>query len=189
MSVSYKGSSGLRGNLPMGGVVKSAINYSYATGSRSFPSRNVYEEVPGSLMVEITPTEVGNIMIIKAHIAWGGWTRSNDVAANFRVYYSTDGNRSWAPFGVYAPHVVSAAGVATGTYKYNQGNNDSSLESDGILISSPVTSTSPHTFAIWWACGYEASSRTLYWNRPIATGSSYNPTHTCSIQAIEIKGR
>jgi hypothetical protein len=189
MAVSFKGSTGLQGNLPMGGVVQSAINYSYATGSRTFPSRNVYEEVPGRLMVEIRPKEVGNIIIIKAHIMWGGWNGATDVAANFRIFYSTDGNRSFSPFGTYAPHVVDAAGVATGAYFYSQGNADSSYDSDDILISAPVKSTAPHTFAVWWACGYEASSRTLYWNRGVNTGQSYNPTHTCSIQAIEIKGR
>ena len=189
MAVSFTGSKGLHGNLPMGGVVQSAIGYNFATGTRSFPSRNVYEHVPGILQVEMTPKEVGNIIIIKAHIAWGGWTSSTDVAANFRLFYSTDGNRSFSPFGNYAPHVVEAAGVATGCYKYNQGNDNSSFDSDDILFSAPVTSTAPHTFAVFWACGYEASTRTIYWNRSINTGNSYNPTHTCSIQAIEIKGR
>ena len=189
MAVSFKGSSGVHGNLPMGGVVQSNISYSFGAGTRTFPSRNVYEEVPGTLRVEMTPKEVGNIVIIKAHIAWGGWLASTDVAANFRIMYSDDGNRSWKPFGVYAPHVVDAAGVATGCYKYNQGNDNSSFDSDDILISSPVTSTSKHTFSVFWACGYDASTRTLYWNRSVNTGNSYNPTHTCSIQAIEIKGR
>lgn len=189
MSVSYKGSNGLQGSLPMGGVVQSAINYSTAVGSRVFPARNVYEETPAALRVEIKPKEVGNIIIIKAHFAWGGWNGTTDVAANFRIMYSTDGNRSWAPFGVYAPHVVDAAGVATGAYFYSQGNADSSMDSDDILISAPVTSTAQHTFSIWWACGYDASTRTIYWNRGVNTGQSYNPTHTCSLQAIEIKGR
>lgn len=189
MAVSFKGSDGIRGNLPMGGVVQSNISYSFGTGSRTFPSRNIYEEVPGTLRVELTPDAIDNIVIIKAHIAWGGWQRTTDVAANFRIMYSTDGNRSWQPFGVYAPHVVDAAGVATGTYKYNQGNTDSSFESDGILISDTVKSTARHTFSVFWACGYDASTRTLYWNRSINTGNSYNPTHTCSIQAIEIKGK
>lgn len=187
MAVSYRGSSGLRGNLPMGGVVQSTISYSTAVGSRVFPSRNVYEEVPGFLRVELKPHEVGNIVIIKAHIAWGGWG-TTDVAANFRIMYSTDGNRTWNNFGVYAPHVVDAAGVATGTYK-QKGDSNSSFDADNILISAPVLSTAPHTFSVFWACGYEASSRTLYWNRGINTGNSYNPTHTCTIQAIEIKGR
>lgn len=188
MALSLTGSNGLRGNLPMGGVVQSAISYSTAVGTRVFPSRNVYEEVPGLLRVELTPNQVDNVVIIKCHIAWGGWTRSTDVAANFRIRYSNDGNRTWNDFGVYAPHVVDAAGVATGTYKYNQGNNDGSMDSDNILISGPVKSTAPHTFAVWWACGYD-TTRTLYWNRAINTGNSYNPTHTCSIQAIEIKGK
>lgn len=188
MALSLKGSSGLRGNLPMGGVVQSAISYSTGSGTRVFPSRNIYEEVPGTLRVELTPHEVGNIVIIKCHLMWGGWTRSNDVAANFRIMYSNDGNRSWQPFGVYAPHVVSAAGVATGTYKYNQGDGNSSIDADDILISAPVTSTARHTFSVFWACGYD-TTRTLYWNRTINSGNSYNPTHTCSIQAIEIKGR
>lgn len=187
MAVSFKGSAGVHGNLPMGGVVQSNISYSFGNGSRQFPSRNVYEEVPGNLRVEMTPKEVGNIVIIKAHLMWSGWTRTNDVAANFRIMYSTDGNRSWQPFGVYAPHVVDAAGVATGTYKYNQDSADSS-DSDDILISDAVKSTAPHTFALFWACGYD-TNRTLYWNRSANSGQAYNPTHTCSIQAIEIKGR
>ena len=176
---------------PSGGVIQLAYGYNYTSASKVFSSRSTYEEVPGNLRCTITPKAVGNIMIINAHIAWGGWSGATDVGALFRVYKSINGG-TFESCGNYSntvpPGTGTNSGVATGVYKYNQGDNNSSFDSDDILIHETVTSTLPTTYAIYWACGYEANSRTLYWNRSINSGNSYNPTHTCTITAMEVKG-
>lgn len=173
-----------------GSILKAAVGYNYTTASRVFTSRSTYEAVPGGLTCTITPSAVGNIMVINAHIAWGGWYGTTDVAANFKIYKNING-AGWQPCGNYSSTVASGSsstqGVATGCYKYNQGDSNSSFDSDDILIHEVVTSTDPTVYAVWWACGYEANSRTLYWNRSVNTGNSYNPTHTCTITAMEIK--
>jgi hypothetical protein len=130
-------------------------------------------------------------VIVQAHFAWGGWVTTTDVSAIFRLYKSTNGGSSWAAAGTYsntvAPGSSANSGVATGCYKYNQGDTNSSFDSDDILIYDTVGSTASTIYALWWACGYEANSRTIYWNRSVNTGNSYNPTHTCTIVATEIK--
>lgn len=175
-----------------GSILKAAVGYNVTTATRVFPSRSTYEAVPGGLTCTITPSAVGNIMVINAHIAWGGWYGTNniDVSALFRIYKNVN-NTGWVSCGNYSSTVAngssSNSGVATGCYKYNQGDTNSSFDSDDILIHEVVTSTDPTVYAVWWACGYEANSRTLYWNRSVNTGNSYNPTHTCTITAMEIK--
>lgn len=173
-----------------GSVLKAAVGYNYTTGTRVFTTRNTWEAVPGGLSCTITPSAVGNIMVISAHIAWGGWNGTTDAAANFRIYKNVN-NTGWVSCGNYsstAPNDSnSTTGVATGCYKYNMGDSNGSFDSDDILIHEVVTSTDPTIYAVWWSCGYERNSRTLYWNRPVNTGNSYNPTHTCTISAMEIK--
>jgi len=176
--------------FPSRGVLQTAYGFNVTTATRVFPTRSTYEPVPGLLQCTLTPLAVGSVMIINAHIAWGGWTNAVDVSAIFRVFKSIGGG-AFVSCGTYsndvAPGSSANSGVATGCYKYNKGDTNGSFDSDDILIYETVTSTLPTTYAIYWACGYEAGSRTIYWNRSINSGNSYNPTQTCTITATEIK--
>jgi hypothetical protein len=176
--------------FPSKAVIQTAYGYNVTSGTRVFPTRSTYEPVPGNLQCTITPTTVGNTMIINAHLAWGGWNNtSNDLSALFRVFKSINGG-AFVSAGVYSndvpPGASTNSGVATGVYKYNMGDTNSSWDSDNILIHETITSTLPTVYAIYWACGYEAGSRTIYWNRSVNSGNSYNPTHTCTITATEV---
>jgi hypothetical protein len=169
-----------------------ALGYNEWRGTRTFPARSQYEEVPGKLRAYIKPLAIGNTMMIRAHLNWGGWygTNSVDVGANFRVYKSYDDGFNWIAAGNYGTAASpAAANCATGYYRYNLGNTDASCEDDQILISDTVTSLQPTIYAILWACSYEASTRTLYWNIPVNWGNAYNytSTHTCTIEVTEIK--
>lgn len=177
--------------MPNGSVLQSAVGRNDTKSTKVFTARSVWEEVPGTLRCTLTPKESGNIVVVRSHLFWGGWNNTVDVSAIFRIFSSTDNGSTWNAFGNYQSTIVgatgSAQGVATGKYKYAQGDNNASAMSDNILIHDTVSSTSPHIFAVFWACGYEANSRTLYWNRTINTGNAYNSRHFCSIQATEIK--
>jgi len=171
--------------------IQQAYGQNITNGTKVFTAWNTFEAVPGGLSCSITPKAVGNTMIIQAHLFWGGSNYSStDVAANFRVFKSINGG-AFASCGTYATDAGLGAqatiGVATGHYMYNWGDTNGSALDDHILIYDTVTSTLPTVYAIYWACGYAPSSRTIYWNRTINTGNSYNPTHTCSITATEIK--
>ena len=177
--------------MPNGSVLQSAVGRNDTVSSKVFTARSVWEEVPGTLRCTLTPKESGNIVVVRSHLFWGGWAGTTDVSAIFRIFSSTDSGSTWTAFGNYQSTIIGATGaaqgVATGKYKYSQGDSNASAMSDNILIHGTVTSTSPTIFAVFWACGYEANTRTLYWNRTINTSNSYNPRHFCSIQATEIK--
>jgi hypothetical protein len=177
-------------DMPTGSVIQSALGRNNTSSTRVFTQRSVWEEVPGTLRCVLQPKESGNTVVVRSHLFWGGWSGSTDVSALFRIFYTTNGS-TWNPFGNYNSTIngatSSAQGTATGRYNYAHGDNNASSWSDNILIHDTVSSTSVHTFAVFWACGYEANVRTLYWNRTINTGNSYNPSHFCSIQATEIK--
>jgi hypothetical protein len=168
-----------------------ALGYNEWRGTRTFPARSQYEEVPGKLRAYIKPLAIGNTMMIRAHLFWGGWqATAADVAAQFRVYKSFDDGFNWIAAGNYGTAAaIPSANVATGYYRYNLGNSDASIEDDQILISDTVTSLQPTIYAILWSCGYEASSRTLYWNLANSWGAAedYNSVHTCTIEVTEIK--
>ena len=200
MSVSFRGSDGFAGLLKRGAPLQSRFGLNTTASTRVFPSRSVFEEVPGSLRCTLTPYDKDNQVEVRCHLAWGGWTRTStgigtfsgiDVSALFRIYKSINNGASWTIHGQYSPSentsISGSIGIATGCYKYNQGDTNSSFDSDDILVVDSAGSTSPTIFALFWACGYEANSRTIYWNRSINTGNSYNPTHTCTIVATEIK--
>ena len=192
MAVSFKGSDGWIGGLPQGAPIQVAVGYQSASATRVFPSRSTYEEVPGGLRCTLTPTNANNQVVVKAHFAWGGWnTTTADVGAGFRILKKFGTSQTWINHGSYFPDIPTTvnvpSGVATGVYKYAQGDTNSSFDSDDILIVGPAGSTQPITFALHWCCLYEAGSRTLYWNRSINSGNSYNPTHTCTITAMELK--
>ena len=176
-------------------VINVAYAYNTTTGSKVFASRSLYEDVPGTLKCSITPSSTKNSFIVRAHLYSGGWNGSTDVAPLFRVYWGFDSTCPY-PFG---PLWTEQAGYATrnyphgvnaGQYRYGRGDNNSSAASDLILTagSIPFPTAIPSTvhFAIKWACGYEAGSRTLYWNRAINTGNAYNPIHTCTMTVSEI---
>lgn len=192
MAVSFKGSEGIAGAAAFGAPIQIALGQNTSTGTKVFTSRNSYDEVPGTLRATLTPNDANNYIMIRAHIAWGGWASTTDVGAGFRIYKSIDNGSSWLRFGPHYPEVQSGTGqpqgVATGVYKYNQGDTNSSFDSDDILIIDKAGSTSSTIFAVFWSCLYEANSRTLYWNRSINTGNAYNPIHTCTIAAYELRG-
>lgn len=174
-----------------GAPLKVALGYNSTVASKVFSARSVYEEVPGRLRVYTKPAAVGNTMAIRAHIFWGGWSSTSiDVAAQFRIYKTVDDGINWTPAGDYGNAATPAgANVATGYYRYNTGNSDGSAEECNILIKDTITSTAPTIYALFWGCGYEAGSRTLYWNRSINhfSGQAYNPTHLCVMEATEYK--
>jgi hypothetical protein len=180
-----------------GAIVNSAVGYNVSTSSKVFASYNVYEEVPGNLRATITPKAVGNIMVLHAHLHWGGWTRTVDVGVNFRVRKSYDNGSTWLEVGpsqVSSTSFISgnAAGhapaqVHTGCYKYNKGDSNYSNEKDSLLVHDVVTNAVSTIYAVHWGCGY-SPSRTIYWNRGINFGSNlYNPAHTCTLTATEVK--
>ena len=79
--------------------------------------------------------------------------------------------------------------VHGGNYRYDLGDNNASMGDEVLLVSDRLDSHAQGNnviFAVWWGIGYSAS-RTLYWNRGINTGNSYNPISTCSIQVTECK--
>ena len=192
MAVTFKGSEGLAGAAAFGSPLQIAVGQNLTTGTKVFTSRNAYEEVPGNLRATLTASDPNNYIMIRAHIAWGGWGSATDVAAGFRIYKSTNSGSTWQRFGPHYPEVEGGSsiqhGVATGTYKYSQGDTNSSFDSDDILIIDRAGSTSSTIYGVFWCCLYEANSRTLYWNRSINTGNAYNPVHTCTIAAYELRG-
>jgi hypothetical protein len=183
-----------------GAIVNSAVGYNVSISSKLFSSYNVYEEVPGQLRATITPKAVGNIMVLHAHLHWGGWydRSSVDVGVNFRVRKSYDNGSTWvevgpSQIGTSSYITGSAAGYApaachTGCYKYNKGNANFSNEKDSLLVHDIVTNATSTIYAVHWGCGYAPTSRTIYWNRGVNFGSNlYNPTHTCTLTATEVK--
>ena len=180
-------------DLPSGAVVQTVTARNTTTASKVFDAYATFEQVPGGLSVSITPSAIGNKMLIAAHLCWGGWAAGTDVSALFRIYKYTGGLGSnkagnYVPSGT--PGTNSTNGVATGCYKYNQGNSDSSYDSDDILIADlSVTTLNTHDYMVWWACGYAPVTRALYWNRGMNTPSAqaYRPTHTCTLTVTEIK--
>ena len=181
-----------------GAIVNSAVGYNVSVSSKVFASYNVYEEVPGNLRATITPKAVGNIMVLHAHLHWGGWNRTTDVGVNFRVRKSYDNGSTWLEVGpsqVSSTSFISgnAAGYApaqvhTGCYKYNKGDGNYSNEKDSLLVHDVVTNAVSTIYAVHWGCGYAPTIRTIYWNRGISGVSNlYNPTHTCTLTATEVK--
>ena len=183
-----------------GAPIQSAWGYNISSASKIFGEYGRWEEVPGRLECTLTPSGLNNIVVVTVHLAWGGWNRSSttvgtesgtDVALNFRIFKDTGSGPQ--NFGTYAspefdPPNNTGGGVATGTYKYNQGDNNSSWDSDDILMYDTVSSLNQTRYALFWNCGY-SPSRTLYWNKAInhLGQNSYNPVHTCMISAIEYK--
>lgn len=179
-------------DIPSGHTIQMAYGQNTTNGTKVFSAWNTFEAVPGGLECTITPKAVGNIMLIQAHLFWGGSNyQSNDCAANFRIYKSTNGGSTYTSAGTYYTDAglgqQATIGVATGTYFYNWGDSNASALEDHILMYDTISSTNSTIYAVWWACGYAPSSRTLYWNRTVNTGNSYNPTHVCSITVKEIK--
>lgn len=174
-----------------GQPIQVAYGQNTTNATKVFTAWNTFEAVPGGLSCTLTPKTAGNIVIIQAHLFWGGSNyQSNDCAANFRVYKSVGGG-AWTSAGTYATDAglgaQAAIGVGTGIYMYNWGDSNASALDDHLLVYDTVSSVAATTYAIWWACGYAPTSRTLYWNRTVNSGNSYNPFHTCSITATEIK--
>ena len=180
-----------------GAIVNSAIGYNVSTSTKSFASYNVYEDVPGTLRATITPKAVGNIMVIHAHLHWGGWNKTTDNATHFRVRKSYDSGSTWVEVGPSqngtSSYITgSAAGYApaachTGCYKYNKGDSNYSNEKDSLLVHDVVTNAVSTIYAIHWACGY-SPARTFYWNRgQNGHANPYNPAHTCTITVTEVK--
>lgn len=179
-------------HFQIGQPIQQAYGQNTTSGTKVFSAWNTFEEVPGQLRCSITPT-ANNYIILQAHLYWGGWnTTSLDVAANFRFFKSTNGGSTWTTAGTYATDAGLGAqatiGVGTGSYHYNWGDTNSSSLQDNMLVwDENITAGVEHIYCVQWACGYAPSSRTLYWNRSINTGNSYNPIHVCSITATEIK--
>lgn len=180
-----------------GAIVNSAVGYNVSTSTKTFASYNVYEDVPGNLRATITPKAVGNIMVIHAHLHWGGWSRTVDNGTNFRVRKSYDSGSTWVEVGPSQNGTSSyisgnTAGYApafchTGSYKYNKGDGNYGNEKDSLLVHDVVTNAVSTIYAIHWACGYYPG-RTFYWNRgPAAHANPYNPAHTCTITVTEVK--
>lgn len=194
MSVSFKGSEGWLGAQRNNAVIQTVVGQNTTTGSKVFSSRSVYEEVPGQLRVAITPKFKNSIFIARVHLYWGGYNGSTDVAPNFRVYWGTTAGvypNALGPlwYGGQIPENKSLPhGVHTGTYYYAFGDSNASTVYDQILAIGSANDGTVNTkhFALQWACGYEASARTLYWNRGINTGNAYNPIHTCTMTVSEV---
>ena len=183
-----------------GAIVNSAVGYNVSISSKVFSSYNVYEEVPGQLRAIITPKAVGNIMVLHAHLHWGGWydRSSVDIGVNFRVRKSYDSGSTWvevgpSQIGTSSYITGSAAGYApaachTGCYKYNKGNTNFSNEKDSLLVHDIVTNATSTIYAVHWGCGYAPTSRTIYWNRGVnGVAQMYNTVHTCTLTATEVK--
>lgn len=194
MSVSFKGSQGFYGNQSNGAIIQTAYAQNTTTGSKVFASRSVYEEVPGTLRCQITPKYKNSAFIVRVHLYWGGWNTGTDVAPLFRVYWGTAlGTYSYpvGPLwneGQLSNNVNQTHGVNGGWYYYGFGDNNHSATTDNILTVGSANDGSTNTkyFALMWACGYEAGSRTLYWNRAINTGNAYNPIHNCTMTVSEV---
>lgn len=80
--------------------------------------------------------------------------------------------------------------VHGGLYRYNLGDGNASVGDEVLLVSDRLDSHAqgpvPVIFAVMWGIAY-SSARTVYWNRSIGSGNSYNPISTCSIQVTESK--
>ena len=174
-----------------GSILQTAWGYNTVNAGQVFSNRSAFGHVPGKLMCELTPQQVGNKITLEAHLFWGGWN-GTDVAANFRFFKRIKGG-TWISAGVYSsnpiPNSSANFGVGTGEYIYRRGSgSNGTAKTDDMMLQDTVTSTERHEYAVFWACGYEAGSRTLLWNRASNYGNSYNPIHTCTIVATEIKG-
>lgn len=181
-----------------GTVLQVAYGENTTSSTKVFSSRSVYEHVPGYLYTSLTRKSTSSYFVARAHIHWGGFNASIDVAPLFRVYYGnnlTDTNRVLGPLwqsGRMASNTSVTHGVNAGHYRYGKGDNNSSSEVDFVLTSGAVDTFLayeglPIYFAVKWACGYEANSRTLYWNRSINSGNAYNPIHTCGFTITEVE--
>lgn len=194
MSVSFNGSNGFAGNQYNGAVIQTAYAQNTTTGTKVFSSRSVYEEVPGTLRCSLTPKFAQSAFIIRVHLYWGGWNGSTDVAPLFRVYWGNSAGSYPYPVGPLwndgqlSNNVSQTHGVNGGWYYYAFGDGNHSATTDNILTIGTANNgtTSTKYFALMWACGYEASSRTLYWNRAINTGNAYNPIHNCTMTVSEV---
>lgn len=178
-------------NYSTGQAVQVAYGENTTNSTKVFAAWNTFEAVPGNLQCTLTPRAVGNTVVIQAHLFWGGSQyTSNDCAANFRVYKSV-GGAAFVSAGTYATDAGLGAqatiGVGCGFYSYNWGDTNGSSLPESLLVYDTVTSNATTIYAIYWACGYAPTSRTLYWNRTVNSGNSYNPFHTCSITATELK--
>ena len=180
-------------NYTTGQPIQMAYGESQNNGSKVFTAWNTFEEVPGGLRATITPKFANSKMIIQAKIFWGGVSGTTDVAANFRILKSIDGGSTWTKGNMeYSTDaglgIQSEIGVATGTYMYNMGDgNSSSIQDNILMVDTSADSTASTIYAVHWACGYAPNSRTLYWNRTIAGGNSYNSPHINTITVTEIK--
>jgi hypothetical protein len=175
-----------------GSILQTSWGFNSVNASQVFSTRSSYGHVPGKLLCSITPQEIGNKVTLEAHLYWGGW-QGTDIAAMFRFYKRVNGG-TWVSAGTYSSNPIPTSsanhGVGTGEYIYRRGGSDSnsSAKSDSMMLQDTVTSTLRHEYAVFWGCGYEAGSRTILWNRANNYGNSYNPIHTCTIVATEIKG-
>lgn len=187
------GDTGLASNsFPTGSVLQTSWGFNTVTATQIFGQRSSYGHVPGELTCSIKPQQVGNKVILEAHLFWGGW-QSTDIAIGFRFYKRVGGGR-WEKAGNYYsdpyPGTTGTHGVATGSYIYRRDgtSSNSATMSDHMQLQDTVTSTLMHEYAVFWGCLYEAGSRTLMWNRGNNYGNTYNPVHTCCILATEVKG-
>jgi len=194
MSVSFTGIGGYKEALPNGAVLQTAVATNNTPASKVFSSRSVYEEVPGTLRVSITPRSKYSVFVARAHIYWGGWNGSTDVSPLFRIYWGSSLGSYTKPLGPFwgggavSGNANYPHGVNTGTYHYGFGDNNHSAQSDQILTVGTANDGTSNTkyFALMWACGYEANTRTIYWNRSINTSNAYNPYHNCTLAISEI---
>lgn len=178
-------------------ILQTSYGFNITAGSQTFGTRSAFGHVPGRLTCLIRPHEIGNKITLEAHLYWGGWQGANqsgayDCAANFRFMKRVNNGR-WSFAGSYGgdpvPGTSGTYGVGTGAYRYNWVADSSNATSmfDEMMVQDTVTEIGLHEYAVMWACGYEANSRTLLWNRNYNTGNSYNPFHTCTIVATEVK--
>lgn len=193
MSVSLRGTS-FAENMPVGAILQTVFSTNTTTGSKVFSSRSVYEEVPGTLRVSLTPKSRNSVYIVRAHLYWGGWNTGTDIAPLFRVYWGTSAGSYTRPLGPLYNEgqlpgdLSSPSGCNDGYYVYGFGDNNCSAFPGHILTAGTANDSTLNQkhFALMWACGYEAGSRTLYWNRGIGTGNAYNPIHNCTLSVSEI---
>jgi hypothetical protein len=194
MSVSFKGSKNWAGAQFNGAVIQTAVGYNTTNSTKVFAARSTYEEVPGTLRCSLTPKFANSAFIVRVHLYWGGFTGGTDVATMFKIGWGTAAGQypmTLGPLwneGQISENKSQTSGVNTGSYYYNFGDGNHSACPDSILTIGNAYNgdTSTKHFALLWACGYEASSRTLYWNRTINTGNAYNPNHTCTMTVSEV---
>jgi len=193
--LSISGSGRQSDNLGAGAPIQVAYSYNTTTGSKVFSSRSTYESVPGTLRCNLVRGNANSNFVVRAHLYWGGYNASIDVAPLFRVFWGTTAStcdNTLGPLwqgGHNGSNVSVTSGANAGYYRYGRGDNNASTEVEYLLTAGGVPNVGSGAsiyFEVKWAAGYEAGSRTLYWNRGINTGNAYNPIHTCGMTVTEV---